>query len=250
MRLLAFLNAAFETGIENPLDAALVAAGERAWLTLRGLFKIDEIPYDCLRRRLTIVVAEENALSQHLIVTKGAFANVLDICSSLEHGGIDVPLDDSRRAELQNVFRAKGIEGFRVLATRKVEAKTDYNRDDERDMTFRGFLVFYDPPKADAQRKIHDLRRLGISTKVISGDNRYVTGHLAEAVGLDPKSMLTGAELGTLKDEALWRLALICSLKSTRSRRSGSSGHCSEQATRSVISAIASTTRSPPSKSC
>ena len=74
-------------------------------------------------------------------------------------------------------------------------------------MTFRGFLVFYDPPKADAQRTIHDLHRLGIRIKVISGDNRYVTAHLAEAVGLDPKSMLTGAELATLKDEALWHLA-------------------------------------------
>ena len=106
-------------------------------------------------------------------------------------------------------FRAKGAEGFRVLAvaTRKVGAKEDYNRDDERDMTFRGFLVFYDPPKADAQRTIHDLSRLGIRIKVISGDNRYVTAHLAEAVGLDPKSMLTGEELATLKDEALWHLA-------------------------------------------
>lgn len=209
VRRLSFLNAAFETGIENPLDAAIVAAGESAGLTTRGLAKIDEIPYDFIRRRLTIVVAGDDAPSRHLIVTKGAFANVLDICSSLEQGGVEVPLDDGRRAKLENVFRTKGAEGFRVLAvaTRKVAAKGDYNRDDERDMTFRGFLVFYDPPKADAQRTVHDLRRLGIRTKVISGDNRYVTAHLAEAVGLDPKSMLTGAELATLKDEALWHLA-------------------------------------------
>ena len=78
VRRLAFLNAAFETGIENPLDAAIVAAGESAGLTTRGFSKIDEIPYDFLRRRLTIVVAEDDAPSQHLIVTKGAFANVLD----------------------------------------------------------------------------------------------------------------------------------------------------------------------------
>lgn len=209
VRRLAFLNAAFETGIENPLDAAIVAAGESAGLTTRGLAKIDEIPYDFMRRRLTIVVARDDAPSQHLIVTKGAFANVLDTCSSLEQEDAEVPLDDGRRAELENVFRAKGAEGFRVLAvaTRDVGAKDNYTRDDERDMTFRGFLVFYDPPKADAQRTVHDLRRLGIRTKVISGDNRYVTAHLAEAVGLDPKSMLTGAELATLKDEALWHLA-------------------------------------------
>ena len=209
VRRLAFLNAAFETGIENPLDAAIVAAGESAGLTIRGFSKIDEIPYDFLRRRLTIVVAEDDAPSQHLIVTKGAFSNVLDICSSLERDGVEVPLDAERRAELEAVFKAKGAEGFRVLAvaTRKVAAKEHYDRDDEQEMTFRGFLVFYDPPKADAQRTIRDLNRLGIRIKVISGDNRYVTAHLAEAVGLDAKSMLTGDELATLKDEALWHLA-------------------------------------------
>ena len=188
VRRLAFLNAAFETGIENPLDAAIVAAGESAGLTTGGFAKIDEIPYDFLRRRLTIVVAEDDAPSQHLIVTKGAFANVLDICSSLDRDGVEVPLDAERRAELEAVFKAKGAEGFRVLAVATREGRrrrNDYDRDDERDMTFRGFLVFYDPPKADAQRTIHDLDRLGIRIKVISGDNRYVTAHLAEAVGLD-----------------------------------------------------------------
>jgi P-type Mg2+ transporter len=209
VRRLAFLNAAFETGIENPLDAAIVAAGAGAGLTTRGFSKIDEIPYDFLRRRLTIVVAGDDAPSQHLIVTKGAFSNVLDTCSSLDLGGVDVPLDAQRRAELGDVFKNKGAEGFRALAvaTRKLGAKEHYSRNDEQDMTFRGFLIFYDPPKADAQRTIHDLNRLGIRIKVISGDNRYVTAHLAEAVGLNAKSMLTGEDLATLKDEALWHLA-------------------------------------------
>jgi Mg2+-importing ATPase len=209
VRRLAFLNAAFETGIENPLDAAIVAAGRSARLTTRGLSKIDEIPYDFLRRCLTIVVAEDDAPSQHLFITKGAFSNVLDICASLDRDGVEVPLDAGLRTELEAVFKTKGTEGFRVLAvaTRKVPAKKDYDREDERDMTFRGFLVFYDPPKADARKTIQDLARLGIQIKVVSGDNRYVTAHLAEAVGLDAKSMLTGENLATLKDEALWHLA-------------------------------------------
>ena len=80
VRQLAFLNAAFETGIENPLDAAIVAVGESAGLTTHGYRKIDEIPYDFRRKRLTIVMAEDGDASQHLIVTKGAFANVLAIC--------------------------------------------------------------------------------------------------------------------------------------------------------------------------
>ena len=209
VRQLAFLNATFETGIDNPLDAAIVAAGESAGLTTGGFAKIDEIPYDFLRRRLTVVVAENDAPSQHLIVTKGAFSNVLDICSALDRDGVEVPLDAQQRMALEEVVKAKGAEGFRVLAvaTRKVDAKEDHSRDDERDMTFRGFLVFYDPPKADARRTIQDLNRLGIRIKVISGDNRYVTAHLAEAVGLDAKSILTGEDLVTLKDEALWHRA-------------------------------------------
>ena len=72
-----------------------------------------------------------------------------------------------------------------AVASRRLAAKPRHGRDDEQDMTFRGFLVFSDPPKADAQRTIHDLARLGIRIKVISGDNRYVTAHLAEAIGLD-----------------------------------------------------------------
>ncbi|MBY0510326.1 MAG: magnesium-translocating P-type ATPase [Rhodospirillaceae bacterium] len=206
---LGFLNSAFETGIENPLDAAVIVAGNSTGLTTGGFIKVDEIPYDFVRRRLTIVVAEDATPTEHLFVTKGAFANVLDICSSLNRAGAEVPLDAKQRSELDAVFEAKGREGFRVLAlaTKKVAAKADYGRDDERDMTFRGFLVFYDPPKVDAQRAIADLSRLGIRIKVISGDNRHVTAHLAKAIGLDPKSMLTGGQLAELRDEALWHLA-------------------------------------------
>ena len=209
IRRLAFLNAAFETGIENPLDAAIVAAGASAGLTTHGFAKIDEIPYDFLRRRLTIVVEEHGNPKQHLIVTKGAFSNVIDTCSSLQRDAVDIPLTTELRAELDATYKAKGAEGFRVLAvaTRRLGAKPHYGRDDEQGMTFRGFLVFTDPPKADAQRTIHDLAHLGIRIKVISGDNRYVTAHLAEAVGLNPKSILTGDDLGKIRDEALWHLA-------------------------------------------
>jgi Mg2+-importing ATPase len=209
VRRLAFLNAAFETGIENPLDSAIVAAGEAVSLTTGGLTKIDEIPYDFMRRRLTIVVAEDAAPGQHLLVTKGAFANVLDICTGVDRDGATAPLDEAARADLEAVFKAKGEQGCRVLAlaTRSVLAQADYDREDERDMVFRGFLVFRDPPKPEAKRTIQDLGRLGIAIKVISGDNRHVTAHMAEAVGLDATSMLTGEELATLKDEALWHLA-------------------------------------------
>jgi len=196
---LAYLNAAFETGIENPLDAAIVLAGERDGLATAGHGKIDEIPYDFIRKRLTIVVAREGEAAQHLIITKGAFANVLAACS----------VDAALREPLEAYYRQKGTEGYRVLAvaTKRVAAGERYGREDERGMSFAGFLLFFDPPKADAQKTIRDLAALGIRVKVITGDNRYVAAHVAAAIGLDPRAMLTGEEVAKLKDESLWHLA-------------------------------------------
>jgi Mg2+-importing ATPase len=209
VKQLAFLNAAFETGIENPLDAAIVLAGTSAGLTTNSYCKVDEIPYDFLRKRLTIVMAVAGAESQHLIVTKGAYANVLAICSACERSGAEVPLTPDLLTGLETFYQARSAEGFRVLAvaTRKIAKRERYGHDDEAAMVFAGFLLFSDPPKPDAQRTIQDLTKLGIRIKVISGDNRYVTAHLAKAVGLDPSSILTGEELASLTDQALWARA-------------------------------------------
>ncbi len=210
VRRLAFLNAALESGIDNPLDAAIVAAGGAVGLTTAGYGKVDEIPYDFLRRRLTLVVAPEETPGRHLVVTKGAFDNVLAVCTSMAAGdGGEAPLDDARRAELAALCAARGGDGFRVLAvaSRAVEARPRYGHDDERDMVFRGFLCFRDPPKPDAAQTLAALAALGIRVKVISGDNRNVTAHVARAVGLDASAMLTGAELAAMRDEALWHRA-------------------------------------------
>ncbi|MFN7751829.1 MAG: magnesium-translocating P-type ATPase [Pseudomonadota bacterium] len=206
---LAFLNAAFETGIDNPLDSALVAAGRRLSLRTDDHRKIDEIPYDFKRRRLTIVLAPERMSGRHLFVTKGAVASVLDCCTRVDRDGESVLLDAGQREALAALFEQKSAQGLRVLAlaTRTLEARGDYRRDDERDMTFRGFLVFDDPPREDAASSLLALRRLGIRVKVVSGDNRHVTAHLAGAIGLDARSMLTGEQIEELKDEALWHLA-------------------------------------------
>ena len=206
---LAFLNASFETGIDNPIDAAIVAAGEAAGLATAGHAKIDEIPYDFLRKRLTIVMAESGGADQHLVVTKGAFANVLSVCTQVARDGGVVALTDAVIAELSAYYEAKGRAGFRViaLATRSVPAKGAYQHDDEAEMVFAGFLLFLDPPKADAARVLGDLAALNVQVKIITGDNRFVTSHVAETVGLDPASMLTGDALSQLADEALWQAA-------------------------------------------
>ena len=206
VKRLAFLNAALETGIANPLDAALVAAGKDAKLDTVGVTKIDEIPYDFQRRRLTIVLEQPG---ERQLLTKGAFAEVLSICSSVDDGKLVAKLTPAKRSEFERYFAAKGQDGFRVLAlaTKRVATKSDYTLADERGLTFAGFLLFLDPPKNGAAQALQDLRLRGIATKVISGDNRHISAHVGTAVGLDAKAMLTGEQLATMTDEALWHLA-------------------------------------------
>ena len=206
VRRLAYLNAALETGIANPLDAALVAMGAAEKLSAEDVTKVDEIPYDFQRRRLTIVLEEK---SQRLLVTKGAFAEVLGICTSIAAADAETALTPAKRAGLERFFKAQGEDGFRVLAlaTKRVEPKADYTLEDEKDLTFAGFLLFLDPPKDTAAEALANLKRVGITTKVISGDNRHVTAHVAKAVGLDPDAMLTGEEVAQMSDEALWHKA-------------------------------------------
>jgi Mg2+-importing ATPase len=193
---LGYLNAAFETGIDNPLDAALVAAGEAKRMTPQGYRKVDEIPYDFLRRRLTIVMAPEATPGEHLVVTKGAVPNVIAACA----------IDAGLAARAEAYVAAQCAEGFRVLAvaTKRVPARERYGRDDEAGMTLAGFLLFLDPVKTQAAETIRNLAVLGIRVKMITGDNRHVAAHVGAAVGLDPARLITGEEIAAMKDEALW----------------------------------------------
>lgn len=206
---LAFLNAAFETGIENPLDAALLVAGGTAGLTTSGYSKVDEIPYDFIRKRLTIVVALNGEEGNHLIVSKGAVASILGICASVAAPGGDRPLDPYTRGRLETLFRQKSEAGLRVLAVavKRVPALERYGHDEETGMTFAGFLLFEDPPKDGAAKAIRDLAALGVRVKIITGDNRHVAAHVATVVGLDPAALVTGGEIAAMKDEALWQRA-------------------------------------------
>ncbi len=209
VRDLAYINAALETGIENPLDQAIVAAAKREGVDVTpDARKVDEIPYDFSRRRLTIVVRSP-AADTHLIVSKGSYANVLAACSTLATADGERPLDEMVLGGLDALFRQKGIEGYRVLgvASREVPPKPHYGVQHESGLRFEGFLLFLDAPKPDAQAALASLAALGIRTKIITGDNRFVAGHVAASVGLDPDAMLTGEQLAGMRDEALWHLA-------------------------------------------
>jgi Mg2+-importing ATPase len=197
---LGAVNAALETGVSSPLDDAILEA-HAAGLT--GLEKIAEIPFDFVRKRVTVVVRD---VTGPRMITKGAFAHVLDICTMTPPGG---PLDADARSSLERHFERWAEQGIRVVAVaeRRLETKDGYGRDDERDMTFRGFLTFFDRPKEGVADAIVDLAALGVTVKLITGDSRLVAQHVASMVGLRADRVLTGHELDELNDEALWRAA-------------------------------------------
>jgi Mg2+-importing ATPase len=204
----AFLNAHLQTGLANPLDEAILAQPAP---DVTGIEKLGEVPYDFVRKRLTVVVQQAGGRNRSaaLLITKGALEKVVAVCTQVAADGQTFPLDAAYRAQIQGRFADWSAQGYRVLgvATREVPPQTAFSRDDEHDMTFVGFLLFFDPPKTGVQSTITDLSALGVQLKIITGDNKLVALHTAEVIGLRLTGVLTGAEIEDLRDEALWQAA-------------------------------------------
>jgi Mg2+-importing ATPase len=168
VRLLAGWSAVLATGLRNPLDDAILAAGGPETSALR---KLGEIPFDSVRKRATIAIEAE---ARRRLLTKGAFDHVLEICATLKDGS---PLDAAARKCLENRYLAWSQSGIRVLgvASRAIDGSPPYGRELERDFVFDGFLTFLDRPNDDVPDAIRNLARLGVAIKVITGDSRPVT---------------------------------------------------------------------------
>ena len=197
---LGALNAALETGLRSALDDAILAAGAPDLSEIR---KRAEVPFDFRRKRVSVIV--DAGGTTHL-VTKGAFEAVLEICTRSLDG---TTLDAAARSALMVRYRAWSEHGIRVLAvaTRPVDAPPPYGRHLECELMFAGFLTFLDRPRSDAATAIDNLTRLGVSIKIITGDNRAVAQFVAGLVGLRADRVLTGTDLNGLSDEALWHVA-------------------------------------------
>jgi len=198
----AYLNADMQTGLPNPLDEAIVNIGAKG---ADEYTKIDEIPYDFIRKCLT-VVAERNS-SSPCMITKGALEDVLAACSRVQIEDEEEPLNAGQQANIQERYEAWSAQGYRVLgvAFKSVSRQVHpFSRTNETDMTFVGFLLFFDPPKVGVQKTIQLLEKLGVRLKVITGDNKLVARYTGQLVGLGDAKVLTGAELDDLRDEALW----------------------------------------------
>jgi len=205
VRLWALLNATLQTGMANPLDEA-IASGKGARDDIAAYAKVDEIPYDFIRKRLSVVVRQTGE-PEDLMICKGAVQTVVAACSSVLARGAPVPLDAAAAAAIDEKVQAWSGQGYRVLglAVRRFAQQDSYRREDEADLVLAGFLLFFDPPKAGMAETLKALASRGIKVKIITGDNRYVAAHLAETVGLPHRCVLTGTEVSRLTKEALVR---------------------------------------------
>jgi P-type Mg2+ transporter len=195
----SYLNAIYETGFINPIDEAIRTHQK---FDIADFQKLDEVPYDFIRKRLSILVAKENT---YLMITKGALPNILSVCSwaeTLDGKTVDIA---QVKEDVQHRFEALGNEGFRILgiAYREFSAALDITKANEENMIFLGCLVFFDPPKSDIADTIQNLSRLGVSLKMITGDNHAVATYISEKMGIVEPKILTGQQLGHLSDEAL-----------------------------------------------
>ncbi|MCX6054372.1 MAG: magnesium-translocating P-type ATPase [Chloroflexi bacterium] len=200
--LFAFLNSSMQTGLQNTLDEAIVNKGAKG---AEHYSKVDEIPYDFIRKRLTIVAEENNSIP--LMITKGALDNVLSVCSRVQVGDGEKALDTILQTKIQEKYQAWSAQGYRVLgvAIKSVPGqKHPFLKTGEADMVFVGFLLFFDPPKEGVLETIKALAKLGVQLRVITGDNKLVARHTGHVIGLGEVKAMTGSELDDLRDEALW----------------------------------------------
>jgi len=233
--LYAFLNASYETGFMNPIDEAIRKYRE---FDLSGYKKLDEVPYDFIRKRLSILILRphqtpdfkagtkaplsinpeqtpgfkpgkaEGLISEndtHLMVTKGALSNVLAVCSSAEIAGGRIVDIVTVKERVQQHFEEFSLKGFRTLgiAYKDVGSDTVISREQETGMIFLGFLILFDPPKPGITETIRELKHLGVSLKIITGDNRLLAGNVSQQVELLNPHILTGGDLHQMSDEAL-----------------------------------------------
>ena len=194
-----FLNSFFEAGVRSPLDDA-VLRHERP--DIHEYEKVDEIPFDFERRRLSVVVRRGD---ERILVTKGAVENIYDVCTTAVLGGKTVPIDEICRKAADDTYKNLSMDGYRVLgvAVRQVPEQPTYRKEDEREMTLLGFAAFLDPPKEDVGRTLEALKKDGIEVLIMTGDNEYVTQKIAHDVGLPTDRIVVGRDVDRMDDGAL-----------------------------------------------
>ncbi|MFN4875762.1 MAG: magnesium-translocating P-type ATPase [Aphanizomenon sp.] len=194
----AYLNAISESGYVNPIDEAI---RNHKSFDISKYKKLDEIPYDFNRKRLSILFSKDQ---DHLVITKGAISNILDICTTVEMAENQVIDIAPIRQQIQQKYEDLGSQGFRTLGVAYRTLNTNHiTLKDEINFTFLGYLALYDPPRSDIKTTITDLANLGVTLKMITGDSHAVAASISQQVGLLQTKLLTGSQIQKLSDAAL-----------------------------------------------
>ncbi|HBK42055.1 MAG TPA: magnesium-translocating P-type ATPase [Porphyromonadaceae bacterium] len=198
----AWLNASLQQGFHNPIDEAICEnyTGDKNQLNV-----LSEIPYDFIRKRLTIYTQADN---QRLAITKGAFSKVVEICTLSETGTGDVENIELHRAEITSRYEALSAAGFRTLGVAYKPGEADnFNISDEKEMIFLGFVTLFDPLKPETVQTVQEINNLGVSLKIITGDNALVVKSLAKKMGIADAVIITGKQMAQMSNEAFQHVA-------------------------------------------
>ena len=211
----AYLNSYFQTGLKNLIDLAIINRAEENGLSaqLAQFTRVDEIPFDFARRRMSVVLESEKGKRQ--LITKGAVEEIISICKYVEHDGSVQPLDEEHLSEAMRVYEEHNRDGLRVIA---VAQKNDvagvevFGVQDESDMVLIGFVGFLDPPKESAKLAIAALREHGVRVVVLTGDSEGVAVKVCSKVGIASDICLSGSDVEAMSDEALREAIKTCDL--------------------------------------
>ncbi len=211
----AWLNSHYQTGLKNLLDTAVLEGvdADHARQASRRWQKVDEIPFDFERRRMSVVVAENADV--HQLICKGALQEVLNVCSQVRQGEEVVPLNAAMLQRIRQVTDDQNRQGLRVVAvaTRLLPARSeDYGRVDESDLILEGYIAFLDPPKETTAPALKALKASGISVKILTGDSELVAAKVCREVGLDAGEPVVGSSLDAMSDGQLAALAKTTTL--------------------------------------
>src|SRR6516162_87482 len=202
----AYLNSHFQSGLKNLLDIAVLDHVEtKEHVQLEHRFnKIDELPFDFSRRRMSVILATEE--NKHVLICKGAVEEVFAACTQFAMDGAAAPLDASHLVQMQGQTARLNADGFRVIAVAYkeiVEPRPSYRNEDERDLTLLGYIAFLDPPKESAGIAIAGLARSGVQVKILTGDNDIIARKICREVGVVTDDVITGGDLDKMTDEEL-----------------------------------------------
>lgn len=209
----AWLNSYHQTGLRNLLDVAVIDEASKEYpdgrhiADLKNWQKIDEIPFDFQRRRMSVIVAQPEG--SHVLICKGAVEELLSVSSNYTHNGKVLPLDDAAREKFREMAHTLNEDGFRVLIISYkniASSQTVYDKRDEAGLTIKGFLTFLDPPKETARVALAALKEYGVDVKVLTGDNVTVTQKICNDVGLQVKGAVDGAQIDKLSDQQLYEM--------------------------------------------